>query len=119
MLEKDVRKEIRKIFKEHRPHVVFLANVPSEYTEAGREDFTVCAYGKFMAVEAKKNSQCTLRPSQESRKLDVLAAHGIHLVIHKDNLTLLAAVLNELRRRFLKAQDARQRQSDSGSIAAG
>lgn len=95
--EGEVKNKIKKILDAHSEYITYLMYVPTGYGGVGTEDFTLCAYGIFMAVEAKATEKSKLSEMQKERRLKVLNAGGIHLIIHKDNLDVLSMFLDKIR----------------------
>jgi hypothetical protein len=104
MSEYNVKKEIKKILKSYDPLVTFFMPVQTGYGKNGVEDFCVCAFGKYLAIEAKYTKTSKQSSLQVLREGDVRAAGGIYIVIHNSNLDFLRMLLNRMEDLYNEAQ---------------
>lgn len=90
-----VKEKIKRILKWHKVHYAMPRG--TSYGRQGVADFVCCAYGRYLAVEAKahKNSRQTAMQKYEMEQ--VWRAGGVYLLIHEDNLSELEVCLMEIR----------------------
>lgn len=104
MAESAVKAKIKAILKSHGSRVAYYMPVQTGYGRHGIEDFCVCAYSIWLAVEAKDTERSTQSELQKLRQAEIKAAGGIYVVIHRGNLELLSRLLDRLKDRFEAAQ---------------
>lgn len=100
MSEKKVKDDIKSILRSHEPRVAWVMTVPTGYGRAGVEDFTCCAYGIFLAIEAKAHAKAKVSAMQDKRAKEIKLAGGIYIIIHDTNIYLLDLFLTKLRNKF-------------------
>lgn len=104
--EGKVKEQIKEILDPFAPEVSYKMVIPNHMgNSTGMEDFTICAYGFYLAVEAKATRKDKLRPAQVSTKIDLEKAGGIYIIIHEDNIPFLRQVILALKARRAKLDE--------------
>jgi len=93
-----VKAEIKKILNEDAPQVWYYMPVQTGYGRAGIPDFIICAWGRFLAVEAKAGKG-KVTAHQQRELARIVAAHGGALVINETNLGVLRETLRTIKQR--------------------
>lgn len=98
--EADVKKGVRKLLDSYGASVWYFMPVPTGYGVRGVPDFIVCFRGRFLAIEAKRPDVSTeLKGLQRDHQVAILAAHGLHVVVHNEtDIAGLKPVLDHLMR---------------------
>lgn len=109
MSEKHVKEQVKKILKAHMPRVAYYMPVQTGYGRHGIEDFCVCAYSIWLAIETKDTAKSKHSEHQKIRRDEIVAAGGLYVIIHQDNLDWLEQLLNAMQKRF---EEARMRKTN-------
>lgn len=96
--EAHVKREVRKILDSFGKNIARSMYVPSGYGKQGIEDFTLCVYGWFVAIETKYG-RGKLTPMQDRRMKEVLEAGGNYLIVTEKNVHRLKERLELYARR--------------------
>jgi hypothetical protein len=94
--EEPVKDRIKKVLR--------LRNVPFDmpathgYGKSGNFDFVCCVEGAYLGIEAKRDDK--EKPTRLQTEHAVAFAHGVTLLIHKDNVELVGKTIDEMRRRM-------------------
>lgn len=95
-----------KTVKEHVKEMLEAAGVwycmpaTGGYGKSGNFDFIICVDGAFLGVETKRDDKEMPMQLQTDNANNAYASGATVLLIHKDNLHLLARALRELRARM-------------------
>lgn len=95
--EAKIKLQIRKILNSYGSQLAYYMAVPTGFGRAGIEDITVCAWGRFLAIEAKKDFKTKPTELQLARKGEVMLAGGIYVVIYAENIHRLPMLLEAFR----------------------
>jgi len=104
MAESYVKEKIKQILKAHKPRVAYYMPVQTGYGRHGIEDFCVCAYSIWLAIEAKDTIKSKHSDHQKIRRDEIHDAGGIYVVIHRGNLDYLSLLLDKMKLKFEEAQ---------------
>lgn len=94
--EGQVKTKLRKYLDTLAPDVKYRMHVPTGYGDTGTLDFTVCFYGRYLAIETKANGR-KVTPLQQRAIDDTIAAHGMAMVITDTNIEEALIWLDKLR----------------------
>jgi hypothetical protein len=92
--EGKVKDKIRAFLKARGAYYHFTAN--NGMGRSGAFDVSVCYEGFFIGIEAKADASKKPTALQSMHASELIAAGGIAVVIHKDNLGLLESIFYEI-----------------------
>lgn len=95
VLERDVKAAISALLKKHGGY--WVMPMTFGYGASGHPDFVGCVYGRAFGIEAKATPKQLPRPLQLKRLDELQRAGGISLVIHNENLSALAGLLDDMK----------------------
>lgn len=97
--------------------------IGSAYGKSNRLDFTACvptpSGGRYLGIEAKADAKSKVSERQRKKIRAIQAAKGVALVVHKDNLDELVAVLAQLMEVTVEQIELLVRASHAQKAAAG
>jgi len=97
--EEPVKDQIKAILEAQK--VWYCMPPANGYGRAGNFDFIVCVRGAFLGIEAKRDEKEMPTRLQTENAVKLAGAYGVMLLIHKGNVELVEATLNEMRRRMV------------------
>ena len=82
--------------------VYFTMPPANGYGRAGGFDFTCCVSGLFLGIEAKRDAKEEPTTLQHDNADKARQSGGVVLLIHKDNVALVAQTVDGMRQRGFK-----------------